>query len=39
MASQFGVSKEELIKIYGSMDVIEYDLKMHKALEILKENN
>ena len=39
MASQFGVSKEELIKIYGSMDIIEYDLKMHKALEILKENN
>ena len=39
MASQFGVPKEELIKIYGSMDVIEYDLKMHKALEILKENN
>lgn len=39
MANQFGVSKEELIKIYGSMDVIEYDLKMHKALEILKENN
>ena len=39
MASQFGVSKEELVKIYGSMDVIEYDLRMHKALEILKENN
>ncbi len=39
MASQFGVSVEELIKIYGSMDIIEYDLKMHKALEILKENN
>ena len=39
MASQFGVSVEELVKIYGSMDIIEYDLKMHKALEILKENN
>ncbi len=39
MASQFGVSVEELVKIYGSMDIIEYDLRMHKALEILKENN
>ena len=39
MASQFGVSVEELVKVYGSMDIIEYDLRMHKALEILKENN
>lgn len=39
MAKQFGVSQEELIKAYGSMDIIEYDLRMHKALEILKENN
>ncbi len=39
VASQFGISKEELIKAYGSMEVVEYDLKMHKALEILKENN
>ena len=39
MANQFGISQEELIKAYGSMDIIEYDLRMHKALEILKENN
>lgn len=39
MAKQFEVSQEELIKAYGSMDIIEYDLRMHKALEILKENN
>ena len=39
MAKQYNVSVEELVKAYGSMDVIEYDLKMHKALEIIKESN
>ena len=39
MAKQYGISVEELVKAYGSMDIIEYDLKMHKALEIIKENN
>src|SRR5699024_175577 len=36
---QFGITTDELIKAYGSIDIIEYDLRMHKALEILKENN
>ena len=39
MAKQYNVSVEELVKAYGSMDVIEYDLKMHKALKIIKESN
>ena len=39
IAASYGVDKAELLKAYGSMDVIEYDMKMHKALEILKENN
>ena len=39
MAKQYGISVEELVKAYGSMDIIEYDLKMHKALKIIKENN
>ena len=39
IAASYGVDKSELLKAYGSMDVIEYDMKMHKALEILKENN
>lgn len=39
MAKQFGITTDELIKAYGSIDIIEYDLRMHKALEILKENN
>ena len=39
LAKQFGITTDELIKAYGSIDIIEYDLRMHKALEILKENN
>jgi len=39
VAKQYGVSVDELLKAYGSMDVVKYDMKMHKALEIIKENN
>ena len=39
LAKQFNMSVEELVKNFGSMDVIEYDLRMHKSLEILKESN
>ncbi len=39
LAKQFNITEEELMQVYGSTDVIEYDLRMHKALEILKENN
>ena len=38
LAQQFGVDVEEINKVY-TKDILEYDLKMHKALEILKENN
>lgn len=39
MADNYGISVDELLKAYGSLDVIKYDMKMHKALEIMKENN
>lgn len=39
MAENYGISVEELIKAYGSIDVVKYDMTMHKALEIIKENN
>ncbi|MEG0977287.1 MAG: trigger factor [Bacilli bacterium] len=39
IAEQYGITVEELVKAYGSLDVVKYDMKMHKALEILKENN
>ena len=39
MANNYGISVEELINAYGSLDIVKYDMKMHKAMEILKENN
>ena len=36
---QYGITKEELLKAYGSMDVVKYDLRMHEALDFLKKNN
>lgn len=39
MAENYGISVEELIGAYGSLDIVKYDMKMHKALEILKESN
>ncbi len=39
MADEYGISVDELLKAYGSLDVVKYDMKMHRALEIIKENN
>lgn len=39
MAQNYGITKEELIKAYGSMEVVRFDAKMRKTLEFLKENN
>lgn len=36
MSENYGISKDELVKAYGSLEVIKYDIKMHKALEIIK---
>lgn len=36
MATNYGISEDELIKAYGSLDVIKYDIKMHKAIDIIK---
>ena len=39
MAQNYGISKEELLEAFGSMEVLKYDAKMRKTLEFLKENN
>ncbi len=39
MADNYGIKLEELIDAYGTLDVIKYDMRMHRALEILKESN
>ena len=39
MAENYGITEEELLKAYGSRDIVKHDMKMHKAIEILKDNN
>lgn len=39
MAENYGIKLEELIEAYGTLDVVKYDMRMHRALEILKESN
>lgn len=39
LAEGYQMSEEEFLKLVGGEDMIEYDLKMRKAIEILKENN
>ncbi len=39
MAENYGISYEELLNAYGSLEVVKYDMRMQKALEILRDNN
>lgn len=39
MADNYGISVDELLKAYGSNEVVKYDMKMHSALEIITKNN
>ncbi len=39
MAQNYGITKEELLKAYGNMDILKYDAKMRKTLKFLQENN
>ena len=36
LAKNYGMSKEDLITEFGGIDVVKYDMKMRKAIEILK---
>jgi trigger factor len=36
MATNYGISKDELLKAYGSLDVVKYDIKMRNAIEVIK---
>lgn len=39
LADTYQMKKEEFLKAFGGLDMIEYDMKMRRAIEILKENN
>ncbi len=36
MASKYNVSKDEFLKEFGGIDMVKYDLKMRKAIDVLK---
>lgn len=36
MAANYGISKEELLKAYGSLEVVKYDIRMRNAIEVIK---
>ncbi|MBR2841042.1 MAG: trigger factor [Bacilli bacterium] len=36
LAKQYGVSKDEFLMNFGGIDLVKYDLKMRKAMDILK---
>ena len=37
MAQHYGMDKEEFLKQFGGLEVVKYDLRMHKALDILSK--
>lgn len=37
-AKKYGIEKSELIESYGGLEVVKYDLLVHKAIEILENN-
>jgi trigger factor len=39
LSGDYQMDKEELLKAFGGTEVIEYDLRMRKTIELLKENN
>ena len=39
MAEHYHMTEEEIMKEIGSLEVVKFDVRMQKALEILKENN
>ena len=39
LANKYQMKKDEFLNLFGGIEMVKYDLKMRKALEILKDNN
>ena len=39
LAEKYHMEKEEFLKLFGGMEMVKYDNKMRKAIEVLKDNN
>ncbi len=36
MAKKYGITKEELIQEFGGIEIVKYDIKMRKAIDVIK---
>lgn len=39
LATQYQMKKDEFLNLFGGIEMVKYDLKMRKALEVIKDNN
>jgi len=39
LAEKYGMKEDELLKAFGGLEMIKYDLRYRKTIELLKENN
>lgn len=39
LSKKYNMKKEDFLNAFGGLDMVEYDMKMRKAIEILRENN
>lgn len=39
LSKKYSMKKEDFLNAFGGLDMVEYDMKMRKAIEILRENN
>ena len=39
MCDMYNITEEELLKEFGSIEEFKYELRLRKAIEVLKENN
>ena len=39
LAEKYHMNKEEVLKVFGGLEMIQYDLEMRKVIELLKEYN
>lgn len=39
LAIKYNISKEDLLKEYGGLDILKYEMEVKKTLDFLKENN
>ena len=39
LADKYQMAKDEFLKLFGGIEMVQYDLEMRKVIDLLKENN